>query len=123
MRYNDRVPLQDPQRQRMDVSGSQELWLVSRVGTSAGLKVGQSVFAIGTPLGFSRTLTAGVVSGLDRSIPSPAGTITRGAIQVLCCVGKIVRQATALHDLPQPCQLHTLSVQCHIGHARLSGLR
>ena len=55
---------------------------VRRVGTSAGLRVGQSVFAIGTPLGFSRTLTAGVVSGLDRSIPSPAGTITRGAIQV-----------------------------------------
>ena len=44
-----------------------------RVGTSAELRVGQSVFAIGTPLGFSRTLTVGVVSGLDRSIPSPAG--------------------------------------------------
>ena len=56
-----------------------------RVGTSADLRVGQSVFAIGTPLGFSRTLTAGVVSGLDRSIPSPAGTITRGAIQVRSC--------------------------------------
>ena len=52
-----------------------------RVGTSADLKVGQSVYAIGTPLGFSRTLTVGVVSGLNRAIPSPAGTITRGAIQ------------------------------------------
>lgn len=51
------------------------------MGTSADLKVGQSVYAIGTPLGFSRTLTVGVVSGLDRAIPSPAGTITRGAIQ------------------------------------------
>ena len=54
------------------------------MGTSADLKVGQSVYAIGTPLGFSRTLTVGVVSGLNRAIPSPAGTITRGAIQASC---------------------------------------
>ena len=46
------------------------------------LRVGQSVFAIGFPLGYSKTLTAGVVSGLNRGIPSPGGTITTGAIQV-----------------------------------------
>ena len=53
-----------------------------QVGTSKGLKVGQSVFALGNPRGLSRTLTSGVVSGLNRAIPSPANTLTYGAIQV-----------------------------------------
>ncbi len=53
-----------------------------RLGTSGDLKVGQSMYAIGFPYGLSRTLTAGVVSGLNREIPNPAGTKTRGAIQV-----------------------------------------
>ncbi|DBB06031.1 TPA: Protease Do-like 5, chloroplastic [Trebouxia sp. C0006] len=52
-----------------------------QVGTSADLRTGQSVYAIGNPLGFSKTLTAGVVSGLNRAIPSPVGTKTYGAIQ------------------------------------------
>lgn len=44
--------------------------------------MGQSVFAIGNPRGYSRTMTAGVVSGLNRAIPSPVNTLTYGAIQV-----------------------------------------
>ena len=52
-----------------------------RVGTSANLRTGQNVYAIGNPLGYSKTLTAGVVSGLNRAIPSPVGTKTYGAIQ------------------------------------------
>jgi hypothetical protein len=46
------------------------------------LKVGQSVYAIGNPSGLSKTLTSGVVSGLDRAIPAPTGTRIYGAIQV-----------------------------------------
>ena len=53
-----------------------------QMGTSKGLRVGQSVFALGNPQGLSRTLTAGVVSGLNRTIPSPVNTLTYGAIQV-----------------------------------------
>ena len=53
------------------------------VGASVGLRTGQSVYAIGNPYGLSRTLTAGVVSGLNRAIPSPVGTKTYGAIQVM----------------------------------------
>lgn len=53
-----------------------------RVGSSAHLRIGQSVYAIGNPLGYSKTLTAGVVSGVNRAIPSPVGTKTYGAIQV-----------------------------------------
>lgn len=52
-----------------------------RMGTSGDLKVGQSVYAIGNPNGLSKTLTAGVVSGLNRTIPAPTGTRIYGAIQ------------------------------------------
>uniref|UniRef100_A0ACD6A080 Uncharacterized protein n=1 Tax=Avena sativa TaxID=4498 RepID=A0ACD6A080_AVESA len=51
------------------------------IGTSRGLRVGQSCFAIGNPLGYEHTLTTGVVSGLGREIPSPNGRMIRGAIQ------------------------------------------
>ncbi|KAF3961969.1 hypothetical protein CMV_013464 [Castanea mollissima] len=51
------------------------------VGTSLNLHVGQSCFAIGNPYGYENTLTAGVVSGLGREIPSPNGRAIRGAIQ------------------------------------------
>jgi hypothetical protein len=53
-----------------------------QVGTSGDLKVVQTAFAIGFPARLSYTLTAGVVSGLNRAIPSPGGTLTGGAIQV-----------------------------------------
>lgn len=43
------------------------------VGTSADLKVGQKVFAIGNPFGLDWTLTTGIISALDRSLPSEAG--------------------------------------------------
>ena len=38
------------------------------VGSSADLKVGQKVFAIGNPFGLDWTLTTGIVSALDRSL-------------------------------------------------------
>ena len=45
-------------------------------------QVGQSVFACGFPYGLPASLASGVVSGLERSIPSPVGTRIYGAIQV-----------------------------------------
>ncbi len=44
------------------------------IGTSHDLKVGQKVFAIGNPFGLDWTLTTGIVSALDRSLPSESGT-------------------------------------------------
>jgi S1-C subfamily serine protease len=45
------------------------------IGTSADLKVGQKVFAIGNPFGLDWSLTTGVVSALDRSLPAENGVI------------------------------------------------
>ncbi|MGB4673681.1 MAG: trypsin-like peptidase domain-containing protein [Azovibrio sp.] len=43
------------------------------IGTSADLKVGQKVFAIGNPFGLDWTLTNGIVSALDRSLAGDRG--------------------------------------------------
>jgi 2-alkenal reductase len=51
------------------------------VGSSNDLKVGQAVFAIGNPFGLSRTLTTGVISALDRRLPTAAGREVVGVIQ------------------------------------------
>jgi 2-alkenal reductase len=51
------------------------------IGRSEGLKVGQSVFAIGNPFGLSRTLTKGIISALDRRLPTANSRVVRGVIQ------------------------------------------
>jgi 2-alkenal reductase len=51
------------------------------IGRSSDLVVGQSVLAIGNPFGLARTLTTGVVSALDRRLPTASGRIVTGVIQ------------------------------------------
>lgn len=41
-----------------------------KVGLSSSLEVGQNVYAIGNPFGLDHTLTTGIISGLNREIPS-----------------------------------------------------
>jgi S1-C subfamily serine protease len=43
------------------------------LGSSADLRVGQKTFAIGNPFGLDWTLTTGIVSSLDRALPSEDG--------------------------------------------------
>jgi S1-C subfamily serine protease len=50
-------------------------------GSSAGLRVGQLVIAIGNPLGFSSTVSAGVVSALGRTMRARDGHAMEGIIQ------------------------------------------
>jgi 2-alkenal reductase len=51
------------------------------VGRSADLVVGQSVYAIGNPFGLSRSLTTGVISALDRRLPTTEAREVAGVIQ------------------------------------------
>ena len=51
------------------------------LGDSDALVVGQKVLAIGNPFGFDRTLTTGVISGLQRPIRARNNRPIEGAIQ------------------------------------------
>lgn len=62
----------------------------ARLGDAANLRVGQLVVALGNPLGFGGSVTAGVVSALGRSFATRAGSVTR-------FVENVIQTDAALH--------------------------
>jgi len=50
-------------------------------GDSAAVKVGQVAIAIGNPLGYSKTVTAGVISALGRTLRATSGRLMHDVIQ------------------------------------------
>ena len=62
----------DPQGRRLATIG---------FGSSANLRVGQKVLAIGNPFALDRTLTTGIVSGLGRPVRTDSGLVIKEMIQ------------------------------------------
>ncbi len=54
---------------------------IAELGNSEGLRVGQLAIAIGNPLGFQSTVSAGVISALGRSLRSRSGRLIENVIQ------------------------------------------
>ena len=52
------------------------------LGSSQSLDVGDAVAVIGSPFGYSESLSTGVVSGLDRTIEAPNGFTVSHAVQI-----------------------------------------
>lgn len=80
-------------------------------GSSAPIRVGQEVFAIGNPFGLDHTLTKGIVSGVGRTINSVGGRPIQGAIQTDASInpgnsggplldsrGKVIGMNTAIYS-------------------------
>jgi S1-C subfamily serine protease len=51
-------------------------------GDSERLRVGQKIYALGNPYGLERTLTTGIISSLNRQLPSRAGRTMKSIIQI-----------------------------------------
>ncbi|HTN75014.1 MAG TPA: trypsin-like peptidase domain-containing protein [Pirellulaceae bacterium] len=64
------------------VQAPRELLVPVTPGDSRRLHVGQHIYAIGNPFGLERTLTVGIISSLNRSLPSRSGRTMKSIIQI-----------------------------------------
>jgi S1-C subfamily serine protease len=61
--------------------GSQSALPYAEFGDSASVRVGQVAIAIGNPLGYSKTVTTGVISALGRTLRATSGRLMHDVIQ------------------------------------------
>jgi S1-C subfamily serine protease len=72
-----RAPERDLAVVALDGAGGLVAATIAEPGT---VEVGEPAIALGSPFGFSQSVTAGIISGLDRELETPVGTLT-GLIQ------------------------------------------
>jgi S1-C subfamily serine protease len=76
-----RVVGNDPWTDLAVVQAEGDLFTYATLGDSSKLKVGQLAVAIGSPLGFESTVTAGVISAVGRTMRSVSGHLVDNIIQ------------------------------------------
>ncbi len=54
--------------------------VAAAIADPGSVEVGETAIALGSPFGFQQSVTAGIISGLDRELETPMGTLT-GLIQ------------------------------------------
>jgi len=82
--YDATVVGQDPPNDMavLRINAPQDQLVPMQLGDSSRLKVGQVVYAIGNPFGFERTMTTGIISGLNRPLQTRAGRTMKSIIQI-----------------------------------------
>jgi S1-C subfamily serine protease len=83
-------PLSDLAVIRVGVAADGPSLVPAVLGDAAHLVVGQLVVAVGNPLGFAGSVSAGVVSGLGRSMATSAGNASR-------LIDNVIQTDAALH--------------------------
>jgi S1-C subfamily serine protease len=73
-------PINDIAIIRLDVPP--ELLTPVTIGDSSALKVGMKVLAIGNPFGLERTMTTGIISSLNRTLPVTPARSIKSVIQI-----------------------------------------
>jgi S1-C subfamily serine protease len=64
------------------IKAPEEMLEPIRFGDSSNLKVGMKVYAIGNPFGLERTMTTGIISSLNRTLPVTRARSIKSVIQI-----------------------------------------